>query len=172
MKRTQLRRGLILVSALAFCLSLLPAMGASAETKLRKYSLVQLAKIVKGEGYGKVSIHEDHLRFKADGRTFALYRYDDGDLQMYYGITGVVISADDVNTWNRDYRLSRAYTDDDGDPVLEADLLANAGMNEKIVTEFIKVFVDSSTRYRIFVLKHDRGKDEVPAAAPPASPRA
>ena len=88
------------------------------------------------------------------------------------GAAGCKYTNDDVNTWNRDYRLSRAYTDDDGDPVLEADLLANAGMNEEIVTEFIKVFIDSSTRYLIFVMKHDRGEDEVPAAAPPASPRA
>jgi hypothetical protein len=165
-----LRRGLIAVSALAFCLSILVTTSASAEP-LRKFSLQQLAKIVKEEGYGKVSVHDDHLRFKADGRTFALYLYDNGDLQMYYGITGVVLNHGDVNKWNRDYRLSRAYTDDDGDPVLEADLLANAGMTEKIITEFIKVFVDSSTRYRSFVLKHDRSEDGAPPAAPPASPR-
>ena len=158
------------VLAIGAALLALSGASASAETRLRKFSLEQLSQIVKGEGYGTVSLHEDHVRFKANGRMYGLYLYDDGDLQMYYGISGVELTLGDVNEWNREYRLSRAYMDQDGDPVLEADLLANAGLNEEMVREFVKVFIDSSMRYRMFVMKHDRSEDEVPAS-PPASPR-
>ena len=145
---------------------------AAADTPLGKFTLVQLGEIVKSEGYGSVSVHEDHVRFKADGRSYGLYLYDDGDLQMYYGISGVLLTVEDINIWNRDYRLSRAYVDEEGDPVLEADLLANAGINADMVREFVKVFIDSSLRYRLFVMKRDRSDDEIHPAPPPASPRA
>ena len=141
-----------------------PAVAAAAE-KLRHYGLEELSRILAAEGYGSIEIDEDHVRFKADGRTYGLYLYEDGDLQMYFGVTGVRLTARDMNEWNKNYRLSRAYLDHEGDPVLEADLLANAGINHRIISEFVKVFIDSSMRYRSFVMEHDRGD------APPASRR-
>jgi hypothetical protein len=78
----------------------------------------------------------------------------------------VNVTTDDINTWNMRRRLSRAYIDRDRDPVLEADLLANAGMNDRIITEFIKVFVNSASDFRSFLRDHDR--DE-PAGTTPAS---
>ena len=161
-------RQALCILALAGALLALSGASASAES-LRKFSLGQLSEIVKGEGYGTVSLHDDHVRFKANGRMYGLYLYDDGDLQMYYGISGVQLTPGDINQWNRDYRLSRAYMDDDGDPVLEADLLANAGINEDMVREFIKVFIDSSMRYRLFVMKHDRSESDIGASPGPAS---
>ena len=146
--------------AVLFCLLavtfVVPAFAWGDDAKLRHYEVDELAKIVANEGYGSVESEENRVVFKADGRTYMLFRYDDGDLQLYYGITGISITPDDVNTWNRKRRLSRAYLDGDNDPVLEADLLANAGLNEKIVAEFIKVFVGSVGQWRSFLHDHDR----------------
>ena len=84
------RRAQRALSALAVSTALLVLSGASASAEpLHKFSLGQLREIVKSEGYGSVSVHDDHVRFKANGRMYGLYLYDDGDLQMYYGISGV-----------------------------------------------------------------------------------
>ena len=144
---------LVLVSILALAI---PSLAWGEGAKLRHYDVGELAKIVEDEGYGSVEPQENRVVFKADGRTYMLFRYDDGDLQLYYGISGISITPDDVNTWNRKRRLSRAYLDGDNDPVLEADLLANAGINHEIVAEFIKVFVGSVGEWRTFLRDHDQ----------------
>lgn len=150
---------------------LLSAPAFAESPGLRKYTIPQLTQLLESEGYGGVAPEEDdRIRFKAEGRVYYLYLYEDGDLQLYYGLTGVNLTAADINQWNASYRLTRAYLDTDKDPVLEADLLANAGINEPIITEFVKVFVELAARFRGFVVQHDRDEDksgDVPAA--PAS---
>jgi len=163
MTRHTLRR---LAAACTLAALAVVSVSATAET-LRKFSLPELAGVLAAEGYGSVEVDDHHVRFMAEGRTFGLYRYADGDLQMFYGITGVELLASDVNDWNRTYRLSRAYLDENGDPVLEADLLANAGLSPRIVTEFVRVFVDASAQYRNFVLEHDRSGETPPASRRP-----
>jgi len=133
---------------------------------LRHYDVDELASLMRNEGYGGVSTEENRIIFKAEGSQYVLFLYDDGDLQLYYGIRGVSVNADDINSWNRHKRLSRAYLDGDEDPVLEADLLANAGMNDRIISEFVKVFVSSAGHFRAFLREHDRA---VPAKPAPAS---
>jgi hypothetical protein len=137
------------------------AVGSSAradpvDTTLRHYSLEEVSDILRDEGYGSVRIDEGYVEFKAEGRTYTLFRYADGDLQLYFGLAGPRVPLEQMNLWNRKYRLSRAYVDDEQDPVLEADLLANAGISPKIITEFVQVFIHSCDEFRQFVAKHDR----------------
>lgn len=129
--------------------------------RLQKYQVDELVKILQSEGYGKISTDDNQIVFKVAGRNYVLILYPDGDLQLYYGITGITISLDDINGWNRDRRLSRAYIDAEQDPVIESDLLANAGINDEMITEFIEVFVDSTSAFRIFIQEHD--SSDVPA---------
>lgn len=159
-------RNLARIFALGMLLLFTAAPALAGDGELRHFKLPELARVLKSEGYGSIKVNDDHVRFKANGRTFGLYLYDDGDLQMYFGIAGVSLTAENLNEWNKNYRLSRAYLDDEGDPVLEADLLANAGINSEIIIEFVKVFVDSSAQYRSFVIEHEQAP-----TAPPASRR-
>ena len=133
-----------------------PASAKPATSELRHYSVTELVRILEAEGYGSVTAKETHVSFKADGRHFTLFRYPDGDLQMFFGIAGPRVPLEDMNRWNREYRLSRAYVDDEQDPVLEADLLANAGLNARIITEFVLVFIESSREFQSFVAQHDQ----------------
>ena len=114
--------------------------------------------ITKAEGYSSVTTKGDNkVTFKSDGHLFSLYLYDDGDLQIYFGAKGVKVTADDINTWNKDHRLSRAYLDDDGDIALEADLFANGGLNEKMVSALLSIFVNTSVPAFIdFAKEHDK----------------
>ena len=139
-------------------MAMLAATGAWAESELvKRFSDEQLVNILQADGYNAVSIVEPgEILIKIDGRPHVLFVEDDGDLRAYYAITGVKISYEDINTWNRNKRLSRAFLDDDKDPVLESDLMANAGMSPKHVTEFFRVFTDSTNAFRNFILKHDK----------------
>jgi hypothetical protein len=149
------RRGFIFVL-------LLLAMSAStlvwaAPEMVKRFSDEELVKILQAEGYNAVTVLEPgELLIKINGRSHVIFVEDDGDLRAYYGITGVKVSLQDVNTWNRTKRLSRAFLDDENDPVLESDLLANAGMTPKHVTEFLRVFADMTAAFHAFVLQHDQ----------------
>ncbi|MEJ2022254.1 MAG: hypothetical protein P8X43_09510 [Maritimibacter sp.] len=76
--------------------------------------------ILKAEGYSSVEILDPgELLIKINGRPHMLFVEDDGDLRAYYGISGVKVTCKDTNTWNRTRRLSRAFIDDENDPVLK-----------------------------------------------------
>ena len=163
--RTLLRHALLVTLALLVSLAPSMVLAGEKEVRLRHYDVGELAALVQSEGYGGVEIDENRVAFKAEGSQYVLFLYDDGDLQLYYGLTGVSITTDGINVWNRHRRLSRAYIDGDADPVLEADLLANAGMNDRIITEFIKVFVGSASQFRSFLRDHDQEGATQPAKA-------
>ena len=148
------RQGFLLVFLL---LVMLLPMGALAGPELvQRFTDEQLVNILKADGYYAVSILDPgELLIKIDGHPHLLYVEDDGDLRAYYGISGVKVSYQDINTWNRTKRLSRAFLDEENDPVLESDLLANGGLTPKHVTEFLRVFVDSANAFHDFVLKHE-----------------
>ncbi len=125
--------------------------------------------ILKNEGYAAVElVEEQYISVKVDGRSYLLINMEDGDLVAYFGMTGVLLSHQDMNDWNREKRLSRAYIDDDNDPVLESDLLANGGMSHEHVAEFFRVFVESATIFRNFIFEHDKSEE---AKDPSASQR-
>ena len=143
----------LLLAALAISVT------ASAEEQLKKsYTDEELIEILRNDGYRAIEHSDDRvISIKVDGITFVLYVYDDDDLQLYFGVTGYVLDADDMNTWNRTKRLSRAYIDDENDPILEADLLANAGFTEQQFLEWFKVFNYSALEFRQFLIENDKG---------------
>ncbi len=121
-----------------------------------KYSDFELVQIIKDEGYSSVKkIRDGVIKIKINGQTFVLFNNEDGDLQAYYAIGNAKISYEDINTWNRTKRCSRAYLDSDKDPVLESDLLANGGLSKKHVTEFFRVFRISAKSFKKFIAEHD-----------------
>jgi len=152
---------------LAFVAALAIAAGtAYADDEVRKsYTDAELIEILKNDGYRAVEQVEDRvLSIRIDGYTHYLYIYDDDDLQLYFGLTGYDVNADDMNEWNRTKRLSRAYIDDVNDPVLEADLLANAGYTVKQLSEWISVFDTSAREFHVFVDSKDRSGADLDAS--------
>ena len=124
-------------------------------TSTEKYSDSELVQILKDEGYSSVeALASLGVLVKIDGNAYLLVNLPSGDLQAYYVVTGANVSHADMNEWNRTKRLSRAYLDSDEDPVLESDLLANAGLTESHVTEFFRVFKDSAAIFRDFIIEH------------------
>ena len=125
---------------------------AGAQPLDESYSGEELVDILRGDGYSSVELRSDsRLVIRIDGRNYQLINNDDGDLQLYHYVSGDGITPDLMNEWNRTKRLSRAYVDGDGDAVIEADLLANAGITEAHVTEFLDVFLVSTRAFRDYV---------------------
>jgi len=124
---------------------------------VRGFTDSALEGILRDFGYTEVEVREPSesgtgsLRFMVEGATVTLYNYADGDLQLWWGVVHPGCSLETVNEWNQTKRLSRAYLDEEGDPILEADLLANAGINKEMVQEFISVFALSRGQYRAFI---------------------
>ena len=75
-----------------------------------------------------------------------------------HAVTGYAVDATDRNEWGRTKRLSRAYHDDENDPILESDLLANAGHTEEQFLEWFKVFSFSALEFRQFFIENDKGE--------------
>ncbi len=128
-----------------------------AQDKIQKvYTDDELVSIFEDAGYRAVEILEERvIQLKIDGHNYALYVYDDNDLQLYFGLTGFTVDADDINEWNRTKRLCRAYIDLENDPVIESDLLANAGLTPKQITEWVAVFDDIARGFRRFLNRKD-----------------
>ncbi len=140
-------------------LSLLPVIAAAQESLQKAYTDEELVEILKNDGYRAVDISDDRvLTVKIDGLTYVLFIYEDDDLQLYFGVTGYVLDENDMNDWNRTKRLSRAYIDDEGDPVLEADLLANAGYTAEQFIEWIEVFNFSAREFQQFLIENDKSE--------------
>ncbi len=141
---------------LAFAV-LAPTSGFAESMLKSRYSDAELIQIMKGDGYSSVTRTRDGMiSIRVDGVNYALINNDDGDLQTYYGATGLKLSYEQINEWNRTKRLSRAYLDSDKDPVLEADLLANGGITQKNITEFFKVFIGSVKVFKTFLQTNDQ----------------
>jgi len=172
---TAARRPIVLILALgllAGCASTGLAPGgrsAAGDALQRRFTAPEIAEVLRDEGYGSVEeIEDDGVRFKAAGMSYVLTIYDDGDLQLYFGLTGIGVAPEVVNEWNRTRRLTRAYVDSDSDPVLEADLLSDAGLSRAMLVRWIQVFVQGSDLYHAFLLEHGT-LEPLPANASPAS---
>ena len=54
-------------------------------------------------------------------------------LTFFAGWTGLDVSMNQMNEWNKIRRFSRAYIDNDGDPILEFDIdLDDGGMSQEL----------------------------------------
>jgi len=128
-----------------------------ADVAPRQISLSDAIQMIRDDGYTIKKVKSDRARIKINGRTLMLYRYGDGDYQLYYGATGVKITYEDINYWNHHKRLARAYLDDSKDAALESDLDAGAGLTKAQLLNFVKVFSNVSVPSFVeFLLKRDK----------------
>ncbi|MEI8396090.1 MAG: YbjN domain-containing protein [Rhodospirillaceae bacterium] len=125
------------------------------EELVHKYTTQDILKILQAQGYGSPTISDNKaaIRFKADGHNITIIIFNDGDLQLFYGLDGKKASLSDINNWNATKRLSRAYLDKDGDAVLESDFMMDAGATESQITNFIRMFQVSVSSYRKFLFE-------------------
>lgn len=74
-------------------------------------------------------------------------------LQLYAGwLTGGAVPCEVTNEWNRLRRGSRAYIDDEGDAVLEADLYLRGGVTWETMRQFIERFEGGMSAFLSYLL--------------------
>lgn len=143
---------LVWVAVTVFVSAQLVFDSAHAEDRSTKYTEAQIEELLKDEGYSSVERIDDGVfKLKVDGTAYLFFIQDDGDFQMYYGVSGLEVSFKQINEWNKNKRLSRAYIDSSNDPVIEADMLANGGVSRQNIAEFIRIFLQSAKEFQQFL---------------------
>jgi len=158
----------LLVGVLLGCVAPPQVAPPGSDALRRRFSAEEVGEVLREEGYGSVSVQGTNVSFKADGMSYLLSIYEDGDLQLYFGLTGIEVAPEVVNEWNRTRRLTRAYLDTENDPVLETDLLSDAGLSRSMLVRWVQVFLQGAGLYHAYLSEHGR-LESLPAAASPAS---
>ncbi|NET56046.1 MAG: YbjN domain-containing protein [Symploca sp. SIO2E6] len=81
----------------------------------------------------------------------AIVFHSEKDIQLYIGFTGITVTLNQVNEWNKNHRFSRAYIDEEGDAVLEADLDLEGGVTAENLSRFISIFILSVDKFADFI---------------------
>jgi hypothetical protein len=108
-----------------------------------------LVKLLGELGITEINVMDTgKILFTVNDSSMALFRFPDGDLQLYYGVGGVRCPLEAINEWNKQHRHSRAYLDDEDDPVLESDLLSDGGLSQEKLTIFVRAFQMSAGEFQ------------------------
>jgi hypothetical protein len=114
-----------------------------------------LVKLLNDLGITDVNVRETgKILFTINDNSMALFRFPDGDLQLFYGVGGVRCPLEPINEWNKLHRHSRAYIDDESDPVLESDLLSDGGLSPEKLAVFVRAFQMSAGEFQQLLIQH------------------
>ncbi len=128
--------------------------GALAQELITSITPHQLRQLLTNEGYSVSVDQNGKLVWKIDGRRVLLIIQEDGkSIQFYSAFGGGVGSLRKVNDWNRTKRFSRSYIDQEGDPVLEADLDLVGGISKRRLIDFVRTCRLSFDTWYVEVVK-------------------
>ena len=125
--------GLLLMTAL--CVN-----SASASGLIDATAPERILEMVKG--FGSAALETDSegdpkIVGRIDGTRYGLFFYgckankDCDDIQLNAAWSGVEVTNEDLNNWNRKARYSKAYLDNEGDPVLEMTVNLDHGVSAR-----------------------------------------
>lgn len=126
-----------------------------------------IGEVLKYNGFDfKSQTYQDKtvLVVDIDGITTVIHFYGKGpefsSIQLYSGfVRDKDSSVSTMNEWNSEYRFTRAYIDDEGDPVLEMDInFAFGGISERQLEDNLLLWELSVQQFRKFVY-NDNGQD-------------
>lgn len=162
-----MRRLLPLVTALA--LSLLIVLPAQAnQTIITSTHAKQVEALLKELGFTGTRIDEDEdVIVMMHGRPVVIIigSGNGRQLQMNVAFIGMGITLEQVNAWNRNRILAKAYLDRDGDTIFESDLDLDGGITVDRLKDWLQTFnmlIDMFVREVI----HGQGVDDPKPATP------
>ena len=114
-----------------------------SEEKVVKYASSKLVEgLLEALDLTYDEINDGAYSFKMNGYKVILVNKGE-DIQIFAIFSGKKITLTRINEWNKTKRFSRAYLDDDGDAVLDADLDFEGGVTGETLLRFLKIFSDS-----------------------------
>lgn len=141
-----LARHLLITCSLISAIVLVPISAFSQVTEdatvIRSASSTLIEKLLEAAELDHSPIKHNVYSFKVRGYKAIVFVKDD-DIQLYAGFSGKKVSLNRINDWNKGKRFSRAYLDDDGDAVLEADLDFEGGVTAETIIRFFGLFAQS-----------------------------
>ncbi|MFC1512225.1 YbjN domain-containing protein [Candidatus Latescibacterota bacterium] len=104
----------------------------------------QIMSIMQGEGYAVSYDEREEILWKLEGNPTYIYFIDDDQSIMFWaGVESDNTTLRNVNDWNMNARYSRAYIDEEGDPILELDLDLEGGVTRDRIVDFLITCRDS-----------------------------
>jgi hypothetical protein len=131
---------------------------AEAQTQNKIYdslTLEQILTIMEDEGY-EVELYADKkvVAWVLNGKEICLITTDKpNSLNFYTYEDGGTVDLAAANAWNKDYKYSKVYLDDDKDVTLELDLDLTGGVTERRIRDFFKTCQRSHTQWLKEVMK-------------------
>jgi hypothetical protein len=124
---------------LALMLALLPAAAVQAAQIYERIGPQEMIAILESEGYSNASVDQDgDVELRMQGSVVYFIMAEDREsIQFYCGWEHDGVSLATINEWNRGKKYSRAYLDQQGNPVLELDLDLAGGVTRERITDFI-----------------------------------
>ncbi|MBP7161777.1 YbjN domain-containing protein [Myxococcota bacterium] len=105
--------------------------------------------ILAKEGLVPERAKETVIRVKMDQVGVLFFVSDSKEnIQAYAGFESDNTTCAKVNQWNAEKRFSRAYLDDDDDPVIELDLDLEGGITQERLIDFITTVRHSVAGFR------------------------
>ena len=127
----------------------------------------QLMQLLSEEGYVPRLEEPRVVEVKIQSlRTYFFIAEDHASIQAYAGFEAPGAGLAEVNRWNRERRYSRAYIDDEGDPVIELDLDLVGGVSRERIADFIRTVRVSVTAFADHVF--GAAPEKAPAEEAPA----
>jgi hypothetical protein len=142
------------LAALLCCWLLMGAAPTDSKVELiTKISADELIAVLKEEGFSAKSDRPEVVAVKVEGLNVLFVLPEDHySVQAYAGFKSDKGTLSRVNEWNRTHRFSRAYIDNDGDPVIELDLDLTGGISKQRLVDYIKTVRISVLAYARHVL--------------------
>jgi len=129
------------VTALGLALLATTARPAAAQDIMTSVSAKHMESILSGMGVDFTQKNDHTWKFELGGKNVLLFLENDAtDAQLYIGFGDTKVSPSKMNEWNKSHRFTRAYSDDDSNPVLESDLDFAGGVTDDIIKAWIKLY--------------------------------
>ena len=148
--RTTVTLAGVLAACVCLCSGPVTAVGQDGEDTpdiITRMSAGRIERIVQAfddvENFTEVG--NNTYRFEFEGLKIVIFNKTTS-MQLYAAFDGSV-SLSRINEWNRTKRFTKAYLDDEDDPVLESDIELNGGVTEANVDEWIKTYAISLQAY-------------------------
>ncbi|EIC22898.1 YbjN domain-containing protein [Thiorhodovibrio frisius] len=117
--------GVVLRAAILTAAFVTPAVAADSPTIIDANSLDAILGLAKGFGSAELDtdgVGDPMISGRTNGIKYGIYFYgceeakDCKDIQFVSGWTGVKLSLEKINEWNRTQRFGKAFIDEEGDP--------------------------------------------------------
>lgn len=103
----------------------------------------QMTALLQDQGFSNVEIdRDDDIIVRMQGyRVLVIVRGGNYSRILYrFALAGTSATLRDVNEWNRTKLFTRAYLDNDGDPVLEMDVDLDGGVTIARIKDSIRTY--------------------------------